>query len=164
MRMGIVRPANERSPRRRPSARAFPTKAGPAQPRAPRQRTRSSCAGGTSLSRPTEGDRLRAVARTRFGENLRQLRLARGHTQENLAERSDLSVDAVRRIEWGSISPSLDTLSKISTGLDISLRTLFSTFGERKRDELAELVDYLSRRSRKETRLVSRLVRALFVD
>lgn len=100
--------------------------------------------------------------RRRFGENLRQLRLSRGLTQERLAERSDLSVDAVRRIEWGTISPSLDTLSKLSHGLDISLRTLFSTFEQRKRDEVGELADFLSKRSPREARLVARLVKVLF--
>ncbi|MBS1149357.1 MAG: DNA-binding protein [Myxococcaceae bacterium] len=100
--------------------------------------------------------------RRRFGENIRQLRLSRGLTQEGLAEKSDLSVDAVRRIEWGTISPSLDTLSKLANGLDISLRTLFSTFEQRRRDDVAELADFLSRRSLKEARLVARLVKVLF--
>ena len=100
--------------------------------------------------------------RRKFGENIRQLRLSRGLTQESLAEKSDLSVDAVRRIEWGTISPSLDTLSKLASGLDISLRTLFSTFEQRKRDDVAELADYLSKRSPKDARLVARLVKVLF--
>jgi transcriptional regulator with XRE-family HTH domain len=100
--------------------------------------------------------------RRRFGENIRQLRLSRGLTQEALAEKSDLSVDAVRRIEWGTISPSLDTLSKLAHGLDISLRTLFSTFEQRKRDDVAELADFLSKRSSKDARLVARLVKVLF--
>jgi transcriptional regulator with XRE-family HTH domain len=100
--------------------------------------------------------------RRRFGENIRQLRLARGLTQEGLAEKSNLSVDAVRRIEWGTISPSLDTLSKLARGLDISLRTLFSTFEQRRRDDVAELADFLSRRSPKDARLVARLVKVLF--
>ncbi len=100
--------------------------------------------------------------RRRFGENIRQLRLSRGLTQEGLAEKSDLSVDAVRRIEWGTISPSLDTLSKLGHGLDISLRTLFATFEQRRRDDVAELADFLSRRSPKDARLVARLVKVLF--
>ena len=100
--------------------------------------------------------------RRRFGENIRQLRLSRGLTQEALAEKSDLSVDAVRRIEWGTISPSLDTLSKLASGLDISLRTLFSTFEQRKRDDVAELADFLAKRSPKDARLVARLVKVLF--
>ena len=99
--------------------------------------------------------------RRKFGENLRQLRLSRGLTQERLAEKSDLSVDAVRRIEWGTISPSLDTLSKLATGLDISLTTLFSTFEYRKRDNLAELTDLLTKRPSRDVQLVSKIVKVL---
>ena len=105
---------------------------------------------------------VKITLRRRFGENIRQLRLSRGLTQEGLAEKSELSVDAVRRIEWGTISPSLDTLSKLSHGLDISLRTLFSTFEQRRRDDVAELADFLSKRSPKDAKLVSRLVKVLF--
>ncbi len=100
--------------------------------------------------------------RRRFGENLRQLRLSRGLTQEGLAEKSALSVDAVRRIEWGTISPSLDTLSKLATGLEISLCTLFETFERKKRNDVAELSDFLASRSPKDARLVARLVKVLF--
>ncbi len=57
---------------------------------------------------------------------------------------------------------ALDTLSKLAHGLDISLRTLFSTFEQRKRDDVAELADYLSKRSSKDARLVARLVKVLF--
>lgn len=100
--------------------------------------------------------------RRKFGDNIRQLRLSRGFTQEGLAEKSDLSVDAVRRVEWGTISPSLDTLSKLADGLDISLPTLFSTFEHRKRDDVAEVADFLSGRPSRDVRMVARLVKVLF--
>ena len=100
--------------------------------------------------------------RQKFGANIRQLRQSRNLTQEGLAKRCGLSVDAIRRIEWGSISPSLNTLSKLAQGLDISLRTLFTIFEQRRRDDLAELMDFLSKRSPKDSRLVARLVKTLF--
>ena len=62
----------------------------------------------------------------RFGVHVRALRHSRQLTQEELAERSQLSVDAVRRIERGAFSPSLETVNKLATGLDVSLRTLFN--------------------------------------
>lgn len=52
--------------------------------------------------------------------------MARGLTQEALAERADLACDTVRRLEHGSFSPSLDTLAKLVVGLDSSLATLFA--------------------------------------
>ena len=63
-----------------------------------------------------------------FGRHLRSLRRARGMTQEVLAERCQLSADTIRRLEHGSFSPSLDTLGKLCTGLDLQLSTLFESY------------------------------------
>jgi transcriptional regulator with XRE-family HTH domain len=100
----------------------------------------------------------------RFGTHLRTLRHARQLTQEELAERSSLSVDAVRRIERGAFSPSLETVNKLATGLDVSLRTLFNDFDRDRRDQIAELCDYLGKRSRNELRMVWRVMRAMFEE
>ena len=98
----------------------------------------------------------------RFGTHLRTLRHARHLTQEALAERSELSVDAVRRIERGAFSPSLETVNKLASGLDVSLRTLFNEFDRDRRDQIAELCDYLGKRSKHELRVVWRVMRAMF--
>ena len=100
--------------------------------------------------------------RKRFGTNLRAMRLSHHLTQEDLAEKCELSVDAIRRIEWGTISPSLDTLSKLGHGLNISLSTLFQTYDHGKPAHLMELTDQLSTRSRKELLMVTRLIKILF--
>jgi len=100
----------------------------------------------------------------RFGTHLRTLRHARKLTQEELAERSSLSVDAVRRIERGAFSPSLETVNKLATGLEVSLRTLFNDFDRDQRDQIAELCDYLGKRSRNELRMVWRVMRAMFEE
>jgi transcriptional regulator with XRE-family HTH domain len=98
----------------------------------------------------------------RFGAHVRSLREARRLTQEVLAERSELSVDAIRRIERGGFSPSLNTLAALSAGLDVSLGTLFSSFERGRRDEVAEVADYLTARTAREVRMAWRVVRALF--
>jgi transcriptional regulator with XRE-family HTH domain len=100
--------------------------------------------------------------RRRFGGHVRALRLARKFTQEVLAERSELSVDAVRRIERGAFSPSLETLGKLSSGLDLSLSTLFEKFEQPRNGHVAELCDYLEKRNRNELKLVWRVLRAMF--
>jgi transcriptional regulator with XRE-family HTH domain len=63
-----------------------------------------------------------------FGRFVRLLRKARGQTQEQLAERADLSSDTIRRLELGSFSPSLDTLTKLTSGLRIDFSALFVAF------------------------------------
>ncbi len=98
----------------------------------------------------------------RFGTHIRALREARHLTQEALAERSDLSVDAIRRIERGAFSPSLNTLEGLAKGLSVSLSTLFVGFDRGRRDDVAEVADYLATRNAREVRTVWRVVRALF--
>ena len=106
---------------------------------------------------------MRHSLRRRFGTQLRALRQGRKLTQEALAEKSTLSVDAIRRIERGNFSPSLETLSKLTSGLELSLHTLFEGFEKPERSHrLAELADFLALRKPEELKLAWRVVRALF--
>ncbi|HZA49093.1 MAG TPA: helix-turn-helix transcriptional regulator [Myxococcaceae bacterium] len=102
--------------------------------------------------------------RERFGAQIRKLRLARRLTQDQLAELCDLSADAIRRIERGAFSPSLDTIRKLCSGLGISIRTLFEELERKRRDEVAELCDYLEKRNAREVKLAWRVVRAMFSE
>lgn len=102
--------------------------------------------------------------RDRFGAHVHKLRRARRLTQELLAERSDLSVDAVRRIERGRLSPTLDTLRKLANGLDVSLFTLFQTLEGDRSDRVSEICDFLNRRNGDEVRLAWKVIFAMFED
>lgn len=116
---------------------------------------------------PDEADALDASAvtlRTRFGQSIRKHRNRLALTQEQLAERSDLSVDAIRRIEAGRFSPTLDTLRKISDGLQVSLPTLFQAMGDDRPDHVAEICDYLTRRNPRELKMAWKVLRAMFDD
>jgi transcriptional regulator with XRE-family HTH domain len=76
-----------------------------------------------------------------FGRYVKRLRKDRGHTQEQLAELAGLASDTIRRLEHGSFSPSLDTLSKLAAGLRLDLSALFTVFehgdGGRERELVA---------------------------
>lgn len=54
-----------------------------------------------------------------FKNNLRFYRLKRSLTQEELAEKADLSDKYISDLERGQFSPSLDKLQKIAESLDI---------------------------------------------
>jgi transcriptional regulator with XRE-family HTH domain len=82
-------------------------------------------------------------------------------TQERLADRGGLSADTIRRLEHGSFSPSLDTLTKLCTGLQISRSTLFESFELGERDHTRELVDLLALRTRHEVEIATNMVRTL---
>ena len=63
-----------------------------------------------------------------FGKHVKRLREVRRLTQEQLAERSGLAADTIRRLEHTEFSPSLRTLHKLSRGLNISVPVLFAGF------------------------------------
>jgi len=51
---------------------------------------------------------------------IKQLRKEQGLTQEELAERADLTAEAVTRVERGARTPTLKTLGKLAHGLGVS--------------------------------------------
>jgi len=63
--------------------------------------------------------------KTTFGVYVRQARKARGLTQAQLAERCDLSLDMVGRMERGEIAPSFGTIERLSDALETPASTLF---------------------------------------
>ena len=59
-----------------------------------------------------------------------QLRMKAGMTQAKLAEKADLSVDSISRIERGDRAPSLESLEKISEALGIEPAELLNFKGK----------------------------------
>lgn len=53
-------------------------------------------------------------------DRIKQLRKEKGMTQEQLAERADLTSEAVTRVERGVRMPTLKTLGKLAHGLGVS--------------------------------------------
>ncbi|MCC8056958.1 helix-turn-helix transcriptional regulator [Cloacibacillus sp.] len=66
---------------------------------------------------------------------IQKYRIAQGLTQENLAERVDLSVSYISEIENGKKRPSLKTLEKIAAALEVSLVSLI---GEDNKKDIRE--------------------------
>ena len=62
----------------------------------------------------------------RFPSVVRQLREARGWSQEQLAERADLNRSYVGEIERGVAMPSLGTVGKIASGLEMNPSSLLA--------------------------------------
>ena len=58
------------------------------------------------------------------GGRIKKLRVSLGLSQQALAERGDISVDAVGKVERGVYSPSLETLDRIAAGLAVPLADL----------------------------------------
>lgn len=60
----------------------------------------------------------------RFGKNLKNLRVSKNMTQEDLAYESELTLSQIARIETGRINTSICTIKALSTGLKIDMKNL----------------------------------------
>ena len=54
-----------------------------------------------------------------IGQFIRETRLKRGMTQEELAAKTDISVRTIQRIENGEVDPRTFTLHTLASALDI---------------------------------------------
>ncbi len=62
-----------------------------------------------------------------FGARVRELRLALGLTQEDLAERCGLFRTYMSRIETGQANPTLTMIDALATSLRVPVAALFET-------------------------------------
>ena len=62
----------------------------------------------------------------KFGVHLFRLRNKAGMTQARLAEKTNLSVDSISRIERGERAPSLESIERISNALKVRSSELFN--------------------------------------
>lgn len=60
-----------------------------------------------------------------FGRRVRTLRKAKGLTQEELGDRSDINYKFLGEIERGQQNPSFRVIAKIASGLGLELSELF---------------------------------------
>jgi transcriptional regulator with XRE-family HTH domain len=77
------------------------------------------------------GRRWVAKLAERFGLEVRARRKARGLTQAQLAEASELSVEWIRRIERGAGTPSFDAIEALSAALGTSAGDFFKSLSAR---------------------------------
>jgi transcriptional regulator with XRE-family HTH domain len=70
-----------------------------------------------------------AVSEMNIGQSIRSYRLQKGMSQGDIEKRTGLLRCYLSRVENGHTIPSLDTLSKIATAMEISLSQFFSDAG-----------------------------------
>jgi transcriptional regulator with XRE-family HTH domain len=71
---------------------------------------------------------VRQADRSRFGKRIRQLRLAKGLTQEQLAHHAGLHPTYVGGIERGERNPSFDNIMRLARALQELPSALFVDF------------------------------------
>ncbi len=75
-----------------------------------------------------------------LGEQLTEMRLARGFSQRKLAQLAGLTNTAISGIEHGRSSPSISTLERILKVLDTDLASFFTTYKAEQEREVRTVV------------------------
>ena len=100
----------------------------------------------------------------RIGENVRRLRLERGITQEQLAEKAELSLTVIQKIEAGQSGSRTETLIRIALVLNVSLDFLVDIRHTNERNKAQQEAVYLllKDKSVEEARYVVAVVDSVF--
>ena len=95
-----------------------------------------------------------------LGRRIFALRTAKGFSQDKLAEKAEMSVKHLGKIERGTANASIKCLADIAQALDMPVRDFLEVEHEQGQEELlAELMVTLPRLSHKEMQIVYRLVK-----
>ena len=82
--------------------------------------------------------------KTLFGKNVKYYRFRNGYTQEQLAEKMDVTPNYISRLERGMHNPPFIMISKVAEALDVEPYELFI-----KRNDLTELPSRVNLTNRK---------------
>lgn len=97
-----------------------------------------------------------------LGARIKELRRARGLSQDQLSEKVNIDPKHLSRIEVGKSYPSLNTLEKIAKALNVEIKDLFEYMHEVKGKELTENITRLLKESDEEKlRLILKITRAI---
>ncbi|OHB69037.1 MAG: hypothetical protein A2W23_02415 [Planctomycetes bacterium RBG_16_43_13] len=103
----------------------------------------------------------------RIGAKITEIRLSKVLTQARLAEKINVSVETISRMERGVAFPSLKTVEKIAEALNVPVKTFFD-FDEHKpknqafERELSKLVSFLRNRKIKEISMLHDILKVVF--
>ena len=106
------------------------------------------------------------MQRMRFelGKRIRELRKARGWSQEKLGELADLHPTYIGGVERGERNISFDNMVHIATAFGLSLSQFFDfqKVGQSRRDALkANAIALLSKRDAEELQLILKMIAAI---
>ena len=98
-----------------------------------------------------------------FGMRMKELRAVRNLSQEQLAEKADISPKYMSRIEMGLHFPSFNIITKLANALQVEAKDFFEFTHEAKNTrELKEMISNLLKEADEERlRLALKILRAL---
>ena len=92
-----------------------------------------------------------------LGNRLRQIRISKGLTQEQLGEKINVSANAIGQFERGVILPNYSTLSKLIDALDIDANLIFARESNSYSQEAVWIAKAIEHLSRSEKQSIGRL-------
>lgn len=97
-----------------------------------------------------------------IGNNIKRLRIKKGLTQSQLAEKADISTVHMSHIETGSVAMSLDSLINISNGLESTPNNILLGEFSIVNEEIHSLTsEYTKKLTSDENRFIIEVVRIL---
>lgn len=103
--------------------------------------------------------------RKQLGARIKEIRKARGLSQEDLAERVGIEAKHLSRIEVGGSYPSLDRLAKLAKALNVEMKDFFEFAHEsRNSSELREVLNSLMKEATEEQlKIAIKVLRAILI-
>ncbi len=97
-----------------------------------------------------------------FGRRIKELRKAKGLTQEQLAEVLGVYQKQVGNIETGQFFTTMPKLEKIANSLDVEIMDLFNFEHQKTKEELTkEIENYLKNADEEKIRLFYKIITAI---
>lgn len=96
----------------------------------------------------------------KIGQNIRKIRKAHGLSQEELAEKVNISTTHMSHIETGNTKLSLPVFVDIASSLEVRTDDLLDNSSETTSTSLDEISDVLDRCSAQEAKVIADIVRA----
>lgn len=98
-----------------------------------------------------------------LGERVRYIRKEQGLSQEQLGEKAGLSEKYIGQVERGEKNLTIDSLFKISRGLNLALEELFRSLDPIVReDDLGRLLNLLDKRPKADHAMILNVAKVIF--
>jgi transcriptional regulator with XRE-family HTH domain len=97
-----------------------------------------------------------------LGARIKELRKARGLSQNVLSEKIGIEAKHLSRIEVGNSYPSLDTLERISRALGVEMKDVFEfDYDTSKKGLLRNIRNMLGEASPEDLKLIHKIIRSI---
>ena len=100
-----------------------------------------------------------ATLKEKFGKRLKEIRKAKGYTQEQIAEKIGIEPPNISKLEKGAHFPLPENMEKIANALDVDIKDLFDFQHFDERNELInKLKNYIDTANDKEIEFLYKTV------